>query len=89
MTIFKNNGNIFVYLQALRGFLKLTYYKAMVKKLIEYLKGSQHELRKVVWPTKKEVTRNTILVIVFSLGMAVFLGAVDYALTILVENILV
>lgn len=61
----------------------------MVKKFIEYIKGSQHELKKVVWPTKKEVTRNTILVIIFSLGTAVFLGAVDYILTIVIENIIV
>lgn len=61
----------------------------MINKFIEYIKGSQQELKKVVWPTKKEVTRNTILVIVFSLGMAVFLGAVDFILTYIVEVILV
>ena len=57
-------------------------------RLLNYIKSSQQELKKVVWPTKKEVTRNTILVIVFSLSVAAFLGAVDYLLTILVESII-
>lgn len=59
-----------------------------IKRLLNYIKGSQQELKKVVWPTKKEVTRNTIIVIVFSLGMAVFLGAVDYILSLLVDMII-
>jgi len=59
-----------------------------IKRLFTYLKASQQELKKVVWPTKKEVTKNTILVIIFSLVVAAFLGTVDYLLTILVSNIL-
>lgn len=59
-----------------------------LKKLLNYIKGSQQELKKVVWPTKKEVTRNTIIVIIFSLSMAAFLGAVDYLLSLIVENII-
>lgn len=57
-------------------------------KLINYLKASQQELKKVIWPTKKEVTRLTILVIAISLGVAVFLGAVDYILTIALDLII-
>lgn len=59
-----------------------------LKKLLNYIKGSQQELKKVVWPTKKEVTRNTIIVIIFSLSMAAFLGFVDYLLSLIVENII-
>lgn len=59
-----------------------------LKKLLNYIKGSQQELKKVVWPTKKEVTRNTIIVIIFSLSMAAFLGAVDYLLSLIIENII-
>ena len=35
------------------------------------------ELRKVVWPTREQTTRLTILVIVVSAFMGVLLGAVD------------
>lgn len=58
-------------------------------RLIDYIKGSYHELRKVVWPTKQQVIRNTILVIVISLGVAAFLGGVDYILNLIIESILI
>lgn len=35
------------------------------------------ELRKVVWPTREQTTRLTILVIVISAFVGVLLGAVD------------
>lgn len=60
----------------------------IVTRLFNYIKASQQELKKVVWPTKKEVTRNTILVIAFSLSIAAFLGIVDYLLTIAIELII-
>jgi preprotein translocase subunit SecE len=57
-------------------------------RLTNYLRGSYHELRKVVWPTKKETTNHTLLVIGISLGVAVFLGALDFLLTWLFERFL-
>ncbi|MBU6415476.1 preprotein translocase subunit SecE, partial [Patescibacteria group bacterium] len=36
------------------------------------------ELRKVVWPTREEAIRYTIIVIAISVGVALFLGAFDY-----------
>lgn len=60
----------------------------ILKRLINYIKASQQELKKVVWPSKKEVIRHTMLVIGISLGVAAFLGLVDYILTILVGIII-
>ena len=57
-------------------------------RLVNYIKGSQQELKKVVWPTKKEVTRNTILVIAISLAVAIFLGGVDYVLNSILNVII-
>jgi len=54
----------------------------MINKLIKYLKDSREELRKVVWPSKKETTNLTLLVILISLGVAFFLGLIDWLLTI-------
>ena len=51
-----------------------------------YIKLSIVELKKVVWPTKKEIIRHTLLVIGISLGVAIFLGAVDYALSLGMQN---
>ena len=54
-------------------------------KAINYLKTSKTELKKVVWPNKKETTNYTLLVIGISLAVAVFLGALDYIFTIGLE----
>lgn len=54
-------------------------------KFINYVKTSKTELKKVVWPTKKETANYTLLVIGISLAIAVFLGALDYIFTLGVE----
>jgi preprotein translocase subunit SecE len=51
-----------------------------MNKLFTYLKESRAELGKVVWPSRKEARDHTILVIVVSVGVALFLGALDYLL---------
>lgn len=58
------------------------------KRLISYIKESKDELKKVVWPTRKEVIRNTILVIAISLFVAIFLGILDLGLGIGLKEIL-
>ena len=60
----------------------------MFSKLTQYIKASKSELKKVVWPTKKDVQNYTMLVIGFSLGMAFFLGIVDFGLSELIKSIL-
>ena len=45
------------------------------------------ELLKVVWPTKGETLRYTLTVIVFSVVVALILGAFDYALLRIFEAI--
>ncbi|OGY52310.1 MAG: preprotein translocase subunit SecE [Candidatus Buchananbacteria bacterium RIFCSPLOWO2_01_FULL_56_15] len=57
-------------------------------KTIDYLKASRQELKKVVWPSRKEVIQHTILVIAVSLGVAFFLGGIDFILTLLIEAII-
>ena len=57
-------------------------------KFIQYLKDSKAELKKVAWPTKKEVIRHSLIVVGVSLFVAVFLGFVDFLLNILVGLIL-
>ncbi len=59
-----------------------------MNKLTQYFSESKTELKKVIWPTKKQTLNHTLLVIGFSLGMAIFLGAVDFGLTKLMELIL-
>jgi preprotein translocase subunit SecE len=56
----------------------LFFNKNMANKLINYIKASVEEMKKVTWPTKKETYNYTLLVIGISLAVAAFLGALDY-----------
>ena len=46
--------------------------------LVNYFKSSMAELTKVTWPTKNQAVRLTVIVLVFCLIAALFLGLVDY-----------
>lgn len=47
------------------------------KRFASFCKETKSELKKVVWPTPKQVLNNTLVVIVVMLVFAVFVGAVD------------
>ncbi len=49
-----------------------------IAKLSSFLKEVRVEFKHVNWLTKKEVTNYTIIVIVFSLALALFLGLFDF-----------
>jgi preprotein translocase subunit SecE len=46
----------------------------------EYLVESQFELRKVVWPTRDETIRTTLVIIVVVIILSLLLGAIDVVL---------
>ena len=50
-----------------------------VLKAITFLKEVRLETKKVNWLTRREVLRHTIIVIIFSLSVAIYLGALDFA----------
>ena len=58
-----------------------------MEKLTKFLKEVNAELRKVTWPTKDELIGSTIVVIVVSVILAVFIGIVDRILAYLVQTI--
>jgi preprotein translocase subunit SecE len=60
----------------------------MANKLTNYIKGSVEEMKKVTWPTKKETKNFTLLVIGISVGVAIFLGALDYIFSFALELLL-
>ena len=53
--------------------------------LIQYLKDSRQELKKVSWPTKREAWKQTMVVIGMSLAVAIFLGVCDYIFNFALE----
>ncbi len=51
----------------------------MPNAITTYFRGAYDELKKVVWPTRRETIQHTAIVIGLSLGLAILLGALDYA----------
>jgi len=50
------------------------------RSLREYLVESQFEMRKVVWPTRDETIRTTIVVMIVVILLSLILGAIDLIL---------
>ncbi len=46
-------------------------------RITRYFRETRAELRKVVWPSRKETTRLSIIVVSVMVGMSAFLGAID------------
>jgi preprotein translocase subunit SecE len=56
-----------------------------MQKIMQYLKDVQGELIKVTWPTWNELVGATVLVIIFSILMAVFVKLCDWGVSSLVK----
>jgi len=54
----------------------------------EYFIDTRGELRKVTWPTRKQATKLTLIVLAVTLVMALFLGGVDWVFANLIALIL-
>jgi len=59
----------------------------VLEKVKKFLKEVNAELRKVTWPTKDELVGSTIVTIVVSLVVAIFIGIVDRILSLVVRAI--
>lgn len=58
-------------------------------KITDYLKEVKSEMAHVSFPTRKQTTVFTSVVIVLSIGMAVYLGLVDYVFNLLVGGLFI
>lgn len=58
-----------------------------MQKIQKYLKETMAELRKMTWPTKDELMGSTIVVVVVSVIVSLFIGVVDRLLTTAVRAI--
>ncbi|HLD21342.1 MAG TPA: preprotein translocase subunit SecE [Patescibacteria group bacterium] len=56
--------------------------------VIGYFKGAIQEMKKVTWPSKEETWRKSLTVIWFSIGFAIFLGALDFIMNKVLEILL-
>ena len=49
--------------------------------LVNYIKESKEELKKVNWPSRDRVIRDTLVVFALSAAVAAFFAIMDYGLT--------
>ena len=60
----------------------------MIKRIQEFLKGVEFEMKKVSWPTLSELRGSTGVVLILSLLLVIFLFMVDFSLSRVVSLIL-
>jgi len=61
--------------------------KKYVGKASQFFREAKMELKKVKWPTRKELLASTAVVIVLTLIIALFLGLVDFGLIKILKNV--
>ena len=55
-------------------------------KISRFLKEVRQEVKKVTWPTREETFRYSLMVIVASLIVAIYLGGLDYVVANFLER---
>ncbi len=56
--------------------------------LVNYIKESKEELKKVAWPSRETVIRDTLVVLGLSAAVALFFGILDFALVTGISRLL-
>lgn len=53
-------------------------FNELLERLREFWRETRSELRKVVWPTRPEATKLTVIVMAVLVAMAILLGSLDF-----------
>jgi len=61
--------------------------KNLINKLIQFLKDVRFELGKVTWPSRRELLGSTVIVMIMSVIVSIFIGVVDLGFSNLVSFI--
>jgi preprotein translocase subunit SecE len=59
-----------------------------MNRLVLFFREARAEFAKINWPTAQETARMTGVVVVLSVGISAFLGAVDYGLLYILNSYL-
>ncbi len=58
------------------------------QRLGDYFRGAIAEMKKVSWPSKKQTTNYSLIVIGMSVGVAIFFGILDYVFNLGLEQLI-
>ncbi len=82
-------ARIGVLLVGLIGAAAVAAFTGIGRAVREYLAESQFELRKVVWPTREETLRTTVVILIVVVILSLLLGLIDFLLKwIVLDNLL-
>jgi preprotein translocase subunit SecE len=59
-----------------------------MSKLADYIKETKAEMSHVSWPSRKQAITFTVLVILFSFGIAFYIGLFDYVFSWGIKSII-
>ncbi len=59
-----------------------------MQKIQQYIKEVIQEMKKVTWPTLEELKGSTLVVVIFSVIMGVYIAGIDLGLSFLVDKLL-
>jgi len=61
---------------------------SLYKRVTLFLRQAKVELKKVKWPTRKELIASTVVVIVLTMLVSCYLGLVDLGLIKIIKNVI-
>ena len=70
------------------NFLSRLFVTGPLQKPLQFLREVKVELKKVIWPTRKQTIGSTLVVIILVMIISFFLGIVDISLSSLISLIL-
>lgn len=59
-----------------------------MKEILQFVRESKEELRKVTWPSRNEVTSFTVVVVITVIFMSLFLWLIDTGLMSLIKVVM-
>ncbi|OHA68360.1 MAG: preprotein translocase subunit SecE [Candidatus Wildermuthbacteria bacterium RIFCSPLOWO2_01_FULL_47_18] len=62
---------------------------AILSKIFTFFKEVRVEAKRVSWPSRQETTKNTLIVLGFTVVVALFLGAFDFVFTMILERFII
>lgn len=60
----------------------------LYEKAVQFFRDVRSELRKVTFPSRKETVASTVVVLIAVFAVSMYLGVVDFVLSIVIRGIL-
>jgi preprotein translocase subunit SecE len=61
---------------------------ALYEQAVQFFRDVRSELRKVTFPSRKETVASTVVVLIAVFAVSMYLGVVDFVLSIVIRSIL-